>query len=178
MSRVALKLASLAAPTAATMALPAAAQDLRRNQSCTPFADKRNVAKRLCRESRTVHSTAFRNDVGTLSSSAVARFVARVSTAGTVATARWRFDKRLFGILCWSWPPGPDHGQRPHSRPPCPRPFAVRIVDSRAPLVLDAAARLFCRQGYEGTSIRDINARGWDAARLAVHCHFATRKTC
>ncbi|MBL8344982.1 MAG: TetR family transcriptional regulator [Rubrivivax sp.] len=47
-------------------------------------------------------------------------------------------------------------------------------ADSRAPLVLDAAARLFCRQGFEGTSVRDIaSAAGMLPGSL--YCHFATK---
>jgi AcrR family transcriptional regulator len=52
----------------------------------------------------------------------------------------------------------------------------VRIVhaDSRAPQVLDAAARLFCRQGYEGTTMREIAAAvGMQPGSL--YCHFATK---
>lgn len=57
------------------------------------------------------------------------------------------------------------------------RPAATRSahVDSRAPLVLDAAARLFCRQGYEGTSIRDI-ARAAGMLPGSLYCHFATKE--
>lgn len=47
-------------------------------------------------------------------------------------------------------------------------------ADSRAPLVLDAAARLFCRQGFDGTSVRDIAGV---AGMLpgSLYCHFATK---
>ena len=48
-------------------------------------------------------------------------------------------------------------------------------ADSRAPLVLDAAARLFCRQGFEGTTVRDIaGAAGMLPGSL--YCHFATKE--
>ncbi|MBL8340768.1 MAG: TetR family transcriptional regulator [Rubrivivax sp.] len=48
-------------------------------------------------------------------------------------------------------------------------------TDSRAPLVLDAAARLFCRQGFEGTSVREIaGAAGMLPGSL--YCHFATKE--
>jgi AcrR family transcriptional regulator len=48
-------------------------------------------------------------------------------------------------------------------------------VDSRAPLVLDEAARLFCRQGFEGTTVRDIaGAAGMLPGSL--YCHFATKE--
>jgi AcrR family transcriptional regulator len=46
--------------------------------------------------------------------------------------------------------------------------------DSRAPLVLDAAARLFCRRGYEGTSVRDI-AQAAGMLPGSLYCHFATK---
>ncbi|MGL6112713.1 MAG: TetR/AcrR family transcriptional regulator [Rubrivivax sp.] len=48
-------------------------------------------------------------------------------------------------------------------------------VDSRAPQVLDAAARLFCRLGYEGTSVRDI-ARTAGMLPGSLYCHFATKE--
>jgi AcrR family transcriptional regulator len=48
-------------------------------------------------------------------------------------------------------------------------------VDSRAPQVLDAAARLFCRLGYEGTSVRDI-ARAAGMLPGSLYCHFATKE--
>lgn len=48
-------------------------------------------------------------------------------------------------------------------------------ADSRAPQVLDAAARLFCRQGYEGTSVRDI-ARAVGMLPGSLYCHFATKE--
>lgn len=47
-------------------------------------------------------------------------------------------------------------------------------ADSRAPLVLDAAARLLCRRGYEGTSVRDI-ARAAGMLPGSLYCHFATK---
>ena len=48
-------------------------------------------------------------------------------------------------------------------------------ADSRAPKVLDAAAHLFCRQGYEGTSVRDI-ARAVGMLPGSLYCHFATKE--
>lgn len=56
-----------------------------------------------------------------------------------------------------------------------PAPTRSAHIDSRAPLVLDAAARLFCRQGYEGTSIRDI-ARAAGMLPGSLYCHFATKE--
>jgi len=47
-------------------------------------------------------------------------------------------------------------------------------ADSRAPLVLDAAAHLFCRQGYEGSPVRDI-ARAAGMLPGSLYCHFATK---
>lgn len=47
-------------------------------------------------------------------------------------------------------------------------------VDSRAPQVLDAAAQLFCRQGFEGTSMRDI-ARATGMLAGSLYCHFPTK---
>lgn len=51
-----------------------------------------------------------------------------------------------------------------------------RIVhaDSRAPRVLDAAAQLFCRQGYEGTTMREI-AAAVGMLPGSLYCHFATK---
>ena len=60
----------------------------------------------------------------------------------------------------------------PASTPPSPR---QAHADSRAPLVLDAAARLFCRQGYEGTSVRDI-ARAAGMLPGSLYCHFPTKE--
>lgn len=48
-------------------------------------------------------------------------------------------------------------------------------ADSRAPMVLDAAARLFCRQGYEGTTLRDI-ARAVGMLPGSIYCHFDTKE--
>jgi AcrR family transcriptional regulator len=48
-------------------------------------------------------------------------------------------------------------------------------TDSRLPQMLDAAARLFCRQGYEGTSVRDI-ARAVGMLPGSLYCHFATKE--
>lgn len=48
-------------------------------------------------------------------------------------------------------------------------------VDSRAPQLLDAAARLFCRQGYDGTPVRDI-ARAVGMLPGSLYCHFTTKE--
>ena len=48
-------------------------------------------------------------------------------------------------------------------------------ADSRLPQMLDAAARLFCRQGYDGTSVRDI-ARAVGMLPGSLYCHFATKE--
>lgn len=48
-------------------------------------------------------------------------------------------------------------------------------TDSRLPQMLDAAARLFCRQGYEGTTVRDI-AREVGMLPGSLYCHFATKE--
>jgi AcrR family transcriptional regulator len=48
-------------------------------------------------------------------------------------------------------------------------------ADSRLPQILDAAARLFCRQGFEGTSVRDI-ARAVGMLPGSLYCHFATKE--
>lgn len=48
-------------------------------------------------------------------------------------------------------------------------------TDSRLPQMLDAAARLFCRQGYDGTSVRDI-ARAVGMLPGSLYCHFATKE--
>ena len=48
-------------------------------------------------------------------------------------------------------------------------------IDSRLPLVLDQAARLFRTQGFEGTSVRDI-ARAVGMQPGSLYCHFATKE--
>jgi len=48
-------------------------------------------------------------------------------------------------------------------------------ADSRAPQLLDAAAALFCRRGYEGTPVRDI-ARAVGMLPGSLYCHFATKE--
>ena len=48
-------------------------------------------------------------------------------------------------------------------------------ADSRLPQVLDAAARLFRSQGFEGTSVRDI-ARAVGMLPGSLYCHFATKE--
>jgi AcrR family transcriptional regulator len=54
-------------------------------------------------------------------------------------------------------------------------PARLTHADSRAPLVLDAAARLFCRLGYEGATVRDI-ARAAGMLPGSLYCHFATKE--
>lgn len=48
-------------------------------------------------------------------------------------------------------------------------------IDSRLPLVLDQAAKLFRTQGFEGTSVRDI-ARAVGMLPGSLYCHFATKE--
>jgi len=48
-------------------------------------------------------------------------------------------------------------------------------ADSRAPQVLDAAARLFRGRGFEGTSVRDI-AKAVGMLPGSLYCHFATKE--
>lgn len=50
----------------------------------------------------------------------------------------------------------------------------IAHADSRLPQVLDAAARLFCDQGYLGTTVRDI-AREAGMLPGSLYCHFATK---
>jgi AcrR family transcriptional regulator len=47
-------------------------------------------------------------------------------------------------------------------------------ADSRLPQILDAAARLFCTQGYQGTTVRDI-AQAVGILPGSLYCHFATK---
>jgi len=54
------------------------------------------------------------------------------------------------------------------------RPRAAHS-DSRLPQILDAAAHLFCTQGYQGTTIRDI-ARAVGILPGSLYCHFATKE--
>ncbi len=51
----------------------------------------------------------------------------------------------------------------------------VAHADSRLPQILDAAARLFCAQGYQGTTIRDI-AQAVGILPGSLYCHFATKE--
>lgn len=51
----------------------------------------------------------------------------------------------------------------------------VAHADSRLPQILDAAAHLFCTQGYQGTTIRDI-ARAVGMLPGSLYCHFATKE--
>ncbi|MFM7506886.1 MAG: TetR/AcrR family transcriptional regulator [Rubrivivax sp.] len=48
-------------------------------------------------------------------------------------------------------------------------------ADSRLPQILDAAARLFCTQGYLGTTVRDI-AGAVGMLPGSLYCHFATKE--
>jgi AcrR family transcriptional regulator len=50
----------------------------------------------------------------------------------------------------------------------------VTHADSRLPQVLDAAAHLFCSQGYQGTTVRDI-ARAVGMLPGSLYCHFSTK---
>ncbi len=54
-------------------------------------------------------------------------------------------------------------------------PSRISHADSRLPQVLDAAARLFRSQGFEGTSVRDI-ARAVGMLPGSLYCHFATKE--
>lgn len=51
----------------------------------------------------------------------------------------------------------------------------VSHADSRLPQLLDAAARLFRTQGFEGTSMREI-ARAVGMLPGSLYCHFATKE--
>lgn len=48
-------------------------------------------------------------------------------------------------------------------------------ADSRLPQILDAAARLFCEQGFQGTTVRDI-AREVGILPGSLYSHFATKE--
>ena len=48
-------------------------------------------------------------------------------------------------------------------------------ADSRLPQILDVAARLFCVQGYQGTTVRDI-ARAVGILPGSRYAHFATKE--
>jgi AcrR family transcriptional regulator len=48
-------------------------------------------------------------------------------------------------------------------------------ADNRLPLILDAAARLFRTQGFQGTSVRDI-VRAVDMLPGSLYYHFATKE--
>lgn len=50
----------------------------------------------------------------------------------------------------------------------------VTHADSRLPRLLDAAAALFCSQGYQGTTVRDI-ARAVGMLPGSLYCHFPTK---
>jgi AcrR family transcriptional regulator len=55
-----------------------------------------------------------------------------------------------------------------------PGPLRAPRADNRLPLLLDAAARLFGRQGFHGTSIRDI-VRSVPMLPGSIYYHFATK---
>jgi len=48
-------------------------------------------------------------------------------------------------------------------------------ADNRLPQILDAAARLFRAQGFQGTSVRDI-VRAVDMLPGSLYYHFATKE--
>jgi AcrR family transcriptional regulator len=48
-------------------------------------------------------------------------------------------------------------------------------ADNRLPQILDAAARRFCAQGFQGTSVRDI-VRDVDMLPGSLYYHFATKE--
>ncbi|MBE0550623.1 MAG: TetR family transcriptional regulator [Rubrivivax sp.] len=54
------------------------------------------------------------------------------------------------------------------------RPRAAH-ADSRLPQILDAAARLFCAQGFQGTTVRDI-AQAVGILPGSLYCHFSTKE--
>jgi AcrR family transcriptional regulator len=58
---------------------------------------------------------------------------------------------------------------------PVATPVRASHTDSRLPVVLDEAARLFRSQGFEGTSVRDI-ARAVGILPGSLYCHFATKE--
>ena len=47
-------------------------------------------------------------------------------------------------------------------------------ADSRLPQILDTAAHLFCTQGYQGTTVRDI-ASAVGILPGSLYCHFSTK---
>ena len=55
-----------------------------------------------------------------------------------------------------------------------PRPLRAPRADNRLPLLLDEAARLFGRQGFHGTSVRDI-VRSVPMLPGSIYYHFATK---
>ena len=55
------------------------------------------------------------------------------------------------------------------------RPLRAPRGDSRLPLLLDEAARLFAQQGFHGTSIRDI-VRAVDMLPGSLYYHFAAKE--
>lgn len=58
---------------------------------------------------------------------------------------------------------------------PVPPPGRVQRASSRQPAILDEAARLFSRQGYHDTSIRDI-VRASGMLPGSLYCHFASKE--
>ncbi len=55
------------------------------------------------------------------------------------------------------------------------RPLRAPRSDNRLPLLLDEAARLFAKQGFHGTSIRDI-VRAVDMLPGSLYYHFAAKE--
>jgi AcrR family transcriptional regulator len=56
-----------------------------------------------------------------------------------------------------------------------PQRLRTAHADSRLPQILDAAARLFCVQGFQGTTVRDI-AQAVGILPGSLYCHFATKE--
>ncbi|MEP7208986.1 MAG: TetR/AcrR family transcriptional regulator [Casimicrobiaceae bacterium] len=54
------------------------------------------------------------------------------------------------------------------------KPVRTPRADSRLPLLLDEAARLFAAHGFDGTSVRDI-VRAVDMLPGSLYYHFATK---
>ena len=66
------------------------------------------------------------------------------------------------------------HGRAMRAAAQLPATRRVAHADSRLPQILDAAARLFCTQGYQGTTMRDI-AQAVGILPGSLYCHFATK---
>lgn len=56
-----------------------------------------------------------------------------------------------------------------------PRPPRPTRSDNRLPLVLDAAARIFCQRGYQGTTVREVVAAA-DMLPGSLYYHFASKE--